>query len=53
MTDHILDKKKTSCNRHNDCDEADKKYLETHPSEKFVPCNIHCHDDECEDCFGC
>ena len=42
-----------SCNRHNDCNEANRKWLETHPLEKYVPINFHCHDDECEDCFGC
>lgn len=41
-----------TCNRHFDCDEANRKWLAAHPGEKFVPFNIHCHDDECEDCFG-
>ena len=41
-----------SCNRHFNCDEADKKYKEKYPNEKVIPYNIHCYDDECEDCFG-
>ena len=41
-----------SCNRHSDCKAADAKWLESHPDEKFVPFNIHCHDEECEGCFG-
>lgn len=42
-----------SCNRHSDCDRAEEEVMsrrgitraEIHPS-------FHCHDDECEDCFG-
>jgi|SRR5579859_3736937 len=45
--------KQRGCNRHNDCDAADAKWLAAHPEEKFVPFSFHCHDDECEDCFGC
>lgn len=32
------EKKKASCNRHNDCDK--------HPKSD------HCYDEGCEDCFG-
>lgn len=42
-----------TCNRHGDCEEAEKKYLAEHPQSKWVPANFHCHDDECPDCFGC
>jgi hypothetical protein len=44
------DKKETkplSCNRHDDCDEADAKAREE--GRYFAD---HCHDDCCEDCFG-
>ena len=41
-----------TCNRHFDCDKADKEWLERHPNEKYIPMNFHCHDDDCEDCFG-
>lgn len=44
---------KRSCNRHDDCDKFDKEYLDKYPDKKYVPFNQHCHDDECEDCFGC
>ncbi len=49
----ITDAKRT-CNRHNDCDEANAKWLAAHPgSERWnIPANFHCHDDDCEDCFG-
>ena len=30
-----------SCNRHEDCDEADRQGR-----------SIHCHTEDCEDCFG-
>jgi hypothetical protein len=41
----------SECNRHSDCDAADAAYRKREgrdPSYSF-----HCHDDECEDCFGC
>lgn len=43
-----------SCNRHFDCKEAEEVYYGKHPKEPrgYIP-NFHCHDDECEDCFGC
>jgi len=40
--------KKRSCNRHNDCDKAD---ADVKAKGGFAA--SHCHDDECEDCFGC
>jgi hypothetical protein len=42
-----------SCNRHHDCDKAEKDYLARHPEHlgNYIS-NFHCHDDECEDCFG-
>lgn len=39
---------KRSCNRHIDCDEADKKTKEL-GGNVYVS---HCNDDCCEDCFG-
>lgn len=43
-----------SCNRHFDCKEAEEVYYSKHPKKPrdYIP-NFHCHDDECEDCFGC
>lgn len=45
-------KEKRSCNRHQDCDEAERKRLEKYPGTT-TPLSFHCYDDECEDCFGC
>jgi hypothetical protein len=42
-----------SCNRHSNCEEANKKWLSEHPGESSAPWSFHCHNDECEDCFGC
>jgi hypothetical protein len=44
-----------SCNRHVDCEMAVKVWLEKHPGQVStdIPFSFHCHDDECEDCFGC
>lgn len=41
---------KRRCNRHNDCAAAEEKWRPYHPNG--VPANFHCHDDECEECFG-
>lgn len=47
-----------TCNRHADCDKAEQevkaRWLEKHPGDPliFVHPNFHCHDDECEECFG-
>ncbi len=50
-----LKDKPRSCNRHSDCDEAEDKVLAKHPGMKRweIGFNFHCHDEECEDCFGC
>jgi hypothetical protein len=45
-------KGKRSCNRHSDCDEAEAKVLAANPGNQ-ISASFHCHDDECEDCFGC
>lgn len=44
----------TSCNRHSNCEAAIEKWLAEHPGMKRwdIPFSFHCHDDECEDCFG-
>lgn len=51
-----------SCNRHDDCDEADRKAKERFEEnqkkpykerwENIWPYAEHCHDDCCEDCLG-
>jgi hypothetical protein len=41
-------KKKNSCNRHLDCEAANEKAKEL--GRLWAE---HCHDDCCEDCFGC
>jgi hypothetical protein len=38
-----------TCNRHDDCDAANAKAMAAGRST----IGIHCHDDDCEDCFGC
>src|SRR5208337_2169933 len=45
---------KTSCNRHADCEKAEEELLARNPGMKKsdIHLNFHCHDDECEDCFG-
>jgi len=45
---------KRTCNRHFDCDEAEAKVLARNPDMKKIDIgfNFHCHNDECEDCFG-
>lgn len=49
---------KRSCNRHDDCDAADRKVQERYntasPREKInLPRNAeHCDDKCCEECFG-
>lgn len=44
--------KRNNCNRHSDCAEAEAKWKERNPAIPFAPLSFHCHDDECEDCFG-
>jgi hypothetical protein len=41
-----------SCNRHSDCDKAVENWKRNHNGQMPSP-GFHCHDDECEDCFGC
>jgi hypothetical protein len=41
-----------TCNRHHNCDEAEKIWLAAHPGERWVPASFHCHDECCEECFG-
>lgn len=49
-----------SCNRHVDCDDAERRngyrprFTERAPDDNrpLTPANFHCHDDDCEDCFG-
>jgi hypothetical protein len=50
--DAVVITAKRSCNRHDDCDQAAKDWLLNHHMEKYVPVNFHCHNDECEECFG-
>ena len=40
------------CNLHDDCAAFNAEYRKAH-NTAFVPYNLHCHDDECEDCYGC
>ena len=47
-----MGEKTDSCNRHSDCDKANTEWLERHPGQIFVPVDFHCHNDECEECFG-
>ena len=46
----VVGTEKRSCNRHSDCDVAEKKYADEH-GEK-MPFNQHCHDEDCPGCFG-
>jgi hypothetical protein len=53
-----------TCNRHFDCDKAEQEvkerweanWKEQYPGQtkRFpgVSASFHCHDDECEECFG-
>jgi hypothetical protein len=45
---------RNSCNRHVDCEMAVQVWLERYPGKtrRDLPVSFHCHDDECEDCFG-
>lgn len=38
-----------NCNMHGDCDAADARAREKDPAASVE----HCHDECCEDCFGC
>lgn len=39
-----------SCNRHSDCEEAEKRYYNHHGTRPWY--TFHCYSDDCEDCFG-
>lgn len=43
-----------SCNRHSNCGKAEEELLARNPGMKSteISPSFHCHDDECEDCFG-
>lgn len=45
----IDDPPKESCNRHKDCEAADEAARAKDPMMNAE----HCHDENCEDCFGC
>jgi hypothetical protein len=51
-----LDNIKVTCNRHVDCDAAEAEVLKKYPTlyltRNDIGLNFHCHDEECEDCFG-
>jgi hypothetical protein len=46
---------KRGCNRHSDCEAAEIALLAKNPdmTKTQISLSFHCHDDECEDCFGC
>jgi len=46
--EHDRSKDVRSCNRHADCDDAEAKARAL--PRPYVP--DHCHDENCEDCFG-
>lgn len=39
-----------SCNRHFNCDKADEEYRAKNGKDPWY--TFHCHDEDCEDCFG-
>ena len=41
-----------SCNRHVDCTIAEEEWLRKNPDYVRIGPNFHCHDEDCEDCFG-
>ena len=47
-----------TCNLHDDCAEADRKFRRMHPDGRQMRWGLqrnatHCNDENCEDCFGC
>lgn len=40
-----------NCNRHDDCEAATAAYRNKHGRDPGV--GFHCHDEDCEECFGC
>jgi hypothetical protein len=41
---------KRSCNLHVDCDAVEARLITEGKKRPFI--NLHCHNDECEECFG-
>ena len=42
-----------SCNRHSNCDKAEEEVMVRRGITRAeIHTSFHCHDDECEDCFG-
>ena len=42
-----------SCNRHDNCDRAEDEVMARRGITRTeIHSSFHCHDDECEDCFG-
>ena len=52
VREEALELARKGCNRHEDCAAADEAYQKKHKTTT-VPVNFHCHDEGCEDCFGC
>jgi len=53
--EHIETPKRVrSCNRHSDCDAAEAAVLARNPGKTAADISLtfHCHDEDCEDCFG-
>ena len=45
---------KRSCNRHADCAKAEEEVMARFKIERWqISISFHCHDECCEDCFGC
>lgn len=55
--------KDNTCNMHSDCAAADEAFKREHPEgllrvtpygDRWIQRSAtHCHDDDCEECFGC
>ena len=48
---------RNTCNRHFDCEKAEKEYLDRKKDDpshysQFIPLDFHCYNEECEECFG-
>jgi hypothetical protein len=42
------------CNRHRDCEAADEAARARGKRNRYGSLGAeHCHDEDCEDCFGC
>ena len=45
--------RRRSCNRHSNCDKAEEEVMVRRGITRAeIHTSFHCHDDECEDCFG-